>query len=552
MSNEFNDSDFIPDDSFCEAIDDNSPLIILKYTFDGMICNCHFCKKETEYLELIKQTNNNFLKLVFFECLKSNIPIAEQNRILNSEGLIPIFYKVAVNIVKQKSRRYRPMWLIKEYIKLAHKSRNPEISNLEMFVNVGNILTLIIADQEKTFSQDISYILKDFLGLKKGVLTSATIPEGILRAIDYWINQIFVGNLSKYDITKQLLENIFDFYEKVNIDIDMNSRKEIIFTRYKQFYDDKIDVSIIDINNIKSIYPHKVFTNLMVEITQKYCVNEEIRGKLVNDLKKKYEELNRNAPTAMKNLPLIKGEYSISVEEIENALKTFEKDTLQEFLEKVVINDCFIPDIPDISNEDIGITSILPTIVYDDVTRYYGAGEPIIMRTFYYKMNVMKSLTYLEHKLRDYDKYEFLGSVYAFIHFSDLIDELSKGMFHTSLEHYGRGDFFHCIQTSIFQIERILRVLCEKNGILNLYKYENRTVPKGLEHMIGELREQNILSKKILFFIGWLLSGFSEIIPENIRNKIAHGINDIDQFKAIYTKHNALSIFLIYLSLSKL
>ena len=48
MLNEFNESDFIPDDSFCEAIDDNSPLIILKYIFDGMICNCHFGKKETE------------------------------------------------------------------------------------------------------------------------------------------------------------------------------------------------------------------------------------------------------------------------------------------------------------------------------------------------------------------------------------------------------------------------------------------------------------------------------------------------------------------------
>ena len=113
MSDEFNDSNFIPDDLFCEAIDDNSHLIVFKYTFDGRICNCHFGKKETEYLELTKQTNNKFLKLVFFECLKSSTPIAEQKKILNSEGLIPIFYKVAVNIVKQRNRRYRPMWLVK-------------------------------------------------------------------------------------------------------------------------------------------------------------------------------------------------------------------------------------------------------------------------------------------------------------------------------------------------------------------------------------------------------------------------------------------------------
>ena len=109
MSNEFNDSDFIPDASYCEAIDDKSQLIILKYTFDGRICNCHLGKKETKYLELIEQTSNTFLKLVFFECLKSDIQIAEQNRILNSEGLIPLLYEVAVNIVKQRNRRYKPM-----------------------------------------------------------------------------------------------------------------------------------------------------------------------------------------------------------------------------------------------------------------------------------------------------------------------------------------------------------------------------------------------------------------------------------------------------------
>ncbi len=557
IPNEFNDTDFIPDDSFCEAIDDNSPLIVLKYIFDGMICNCNFSKKETEYLELAKQTNNKFLKLVFIECLKSNISIGEQNRILNSEGLIPIFYKVAVNIVKQRNGRYRPMWLVKEFIKLAHKSRNPKISNQDIFDNLGDILTLMIDDQYKTHIQDIFYILKDFLGLKESILLSATIPNGIFNTIDYWINDIFDGNLSYYDNTKNLLDKIFDFYERVNMDIDLNSRKEIIFTRYKQFYDDIINDGILDINNIQSIYSHKLFTKSMLDIIQKFCVNEEIKGKLVNALKAKYEELNRNTPIAMKNLPLIKGRNSISIKEIENALKPFENDTIQEFMQKIVINDWFIPDIPDISNENHGITSLFPTIVFDDdVTRYYDAGDPIDMRTFYYKMMSMNLLVHLKHKLRDYDKYEFLGNVYAFIHLSDLIDELSKIIFHTSLAHYGRGDFFHCIQTGIFQIERILRALCEKNGILNLYKDEKKEVPKGLDYMIGKLEEKKVLSDKILFFIGWLFSGSSEIInkkiiPENIRNKIAHGICDLDQFKAIYTENNALSIILIYLSLSK-
>ncbi len=289
----------------------------------------------------------------------------------------------------------------------------------------------------------------------------------------------------------------------------------------------------------------------MLEITQKYCVNEEIKDKLIYELKAKYEELNRNVPTALTNLPLIKGRYSYSVEEIEETLKPFENDTIEEFMHKIVINECFIPDIPDISNEDYGIASYIPTIVYDDVTRNYNAGDPIMMRTFHYKTNVMKCLNNLRHKLRDYEKYEFLGHAYSIIHFSDLIDELSKRIFITSLEYYGRGDYFHCILTSIFQIERILRALCIKNKILNLYKDENKIVPKGLEYMIGELKAKKVLSTKFLFFLEWLLSGSSEIIPENIRNKIAHGLSDVDQFKAIYTENNALSIILIYLYLSK-
>ncbi len=163
----------------------------------------------------------------------------------------------------------------------------------------------------------------------------------------------------------------------------------------------------------------------------------------------------------------------------------------------------------------------------------------------------MKKLLYFEQKLKEYEIYEFLGNLYAIIHSSELIDEVSKKMFLISLEHYSREDYFHSILTIIFQIERILRDLCEKNGILNLFVDENRAVPKGLEHLIRPLREKNVLSKKILYYIEWLLTGSNEIITENIRNKIAHGIDNFEQFKIIYNKKNALAIILIYLSLSK-
>ena len=552
MLNGFTDPDFIPDTSFCNDINDNSPLIILKYPLDGMICNCHFGKKETNYSELIRQTNNKFLKLVFFECLKGDLPNPEQNKIMNSEGLIPLYYEVAVNIVKQVNQRYRPMWLVKEYIKIAHKS--PAISNKEKSDNVGTILSLIIDDEKKTHLRDIFFILKDFLSLQKKILTSETISSDVYRAIDYWINNIFDGNLSEYDYTKNLLEKIFEFCKEVNLSkMEKNSRKEIIFKRYKQFYDEELDDSTLHVDNIQSLHVHQLFIDSMLEITQKYCMDEEIKRKMVRTLRAKFEKMQNDIQIAMEKLPLITGEHSISSEEIEEALKPFKNDSLPEFLHKIMVNDCFFPEIPEISSiEDQDSTRFFPTIVYDGATRHYESGNPIVMMTLYYKMSVSFSLTCLRHKLKDYDKFNFLGNVYAIIHLSDLIDDLSKTMFHTSLTHYGREDFFHFIHTSIFQIERILRTLCKKNGIYNLYMNKKKTHPKGLDYMIGQLKEKKVLRTKVLLFIDWLLSGSSEtIIPENLRNKIAHGIDDMENYKTIYNKNNALSIILIYLSLSK-
>ena len=552
MLNGFIDPDFIPDTPFCDNIDDNSPLIILKHPLDGRICNWFFSKKETNYLECMKQTNNKFLKLAFFEYLKGDLPDSEQYKIMNSEGLIPLYYEVAVNIVKQVNQRYRPMWLVKEYIKIAHKS--PTISDKEMFHNVGNLLTLIIDDGRNTHLRDIFFILKDFLNLKKKILTSGTISSDVYRAIDYWINDIFDGNLSEYDYTKHLLARIFEFFKGVNLsNKNKNSRMEIIFRKYKQFYDEKLDDSTLYVDNIQSIHVHQLFTESMLEITQKYCVDEEIKGKIVSSLKAKFEKLQNDIQIAMESLPLITGEHSISSQEIEEALKPFKKDSLPEFLHKIVVNDWFIPEIPEISSiEDQDSTRFFPTIVHDGATRHYESGNPIVTMTLHYKMSVSFSLTCLQHKLKDYDKYDLLGNLFAIIHFSDLIDDLSKRMFFTSLEYYGRGDFFLFIQTSIFQIERILRTLCKKKGIYNLFTDEKKTHPKGLDYMIRQLKEKKVLSTKFLLFIDWLLSGSSEtIIPENLRNKIAHGIDDMENFNIIYNENNALSIILIYLSLSK-
>jgi len=149
--------------------------------------------------------------------------------------------------------------------------------------------------------------------------------------------------------------------------------------------------------------------------------------------------------------------------------------------------------------------------------------------------------------------HEFLGSIYAYVHCSELIDRMSKKNFQTSLHHYGQKDYFHCIQNCVFQIESILRGLSEKIGILNLYHDEQKTVPKGLEHLINQIKihEKQVISEKLIYYIEWLLCNSTEFMTENIRNKIAHGIDNVEQFRTVYTKWNALALILIFLCLSK-
>ncbi len=70
-----------------------------------------------------------------------------------------------------------------------------------------------------------------------------------------------------------------------------------------------------------------------------------------------------------------------------------------------------------------------------------------------------------------------------------------------------------------------------------------------MKPMIAKLNK--IVNVKTLTFINWLLLSEGEMFPKNYRHEIAHGLSKLAQFNEIYTKKNALSLILIYLSLSK-
>lgn len=108
----FSNPDFIPDDDFCNGINDSNPnLNMLKFSLDGLICFIHSEKKEY-YIELIENTANKFLKLVYFEYIKKGLTNKCYYKTLNNYHLVPLYFNVAMNILVQENKRYKPRWLL--------------------------------------------------------------------------------------------------------------------------------------------------------------------------------------------------------------------------------------------------------------------------------------------------------------------------------------------------------------------------------------------------------------------------------------------------------
>lgn len=122
-----------------------------------------------------------------------------------------------MNILVQENKRCKPKWLLEEYIKLSHKVI---ISNKEMFDNVGETLKLVLEKHK-----DPSGILKTFIKLDGRVLRSASIPNSVFNAIDYWVDEAFYGNVTT-DLS--FTDNILTFYRKLNMNADIKTKKTFL------------------------------------------------------------------------------------------------------------------------------------------------------------------------------------------------------------------------------------------------------------------------------------------------------------------------------------
>ena len=537
----FNDPNFIPDNNFYDDInDDDIHLNMLKFSIDGKICIIHSENFEY-YMDLIEKTPNKFLKLVYFEYIKQGLTDELFYKALRKYNLVTLYLEVAMNIIVQNNTRYKPRWLIEEYIRLAHKF---SISNQEIFERVSEFLKLFLEKHK-----DPSGILKVFINLDGKILRSAIIPKNVFNAIDYWVDNVFYGNLTT-DIG--FTDNILSFYNKLNMNDEIKTKKSIFCIKYLNFYKKEVENNTWDEENMHSLGIKRNFLEIKLQILQKYCSDRE---DLCNDVRFEINRINKLIPELNNVSILLYGGGKISNNQIEKILEPFKNDSLEQVIKKTVQSDCFLPSIPEeISN----ITGFLPTIYFSNGNvkkidggkqiNSYGASD-VLEKWSNYERDWLFLLFLFQRLIDKFDKENLFTIIFSLIKNSNVINDVSKTMFQRSLKSYFKENYFNCIQSCIFQIESVLREICIKNKLETISIEETKERQKTIGSLIPKLK--NIVNERILTFIEWLLLDEEGQISKNYRNIIAHGLDSINQFKNIYTKDNALSIILIYLSLSK-
>ncbi len=479
--------------------------------------------------------------MVYFEYIKKGLTDECYYKTLNNYHLVPLYFNVAMNILVQENKRYKPRWLIEEYIKLSLKVKT---SNQEMFNNVGIILQLFLEKQK-----DPSGVLKTFIKIDGKILKRASIPNSVFNAIDYWVDEVFYGNVTT-DLS--FTDNILIFYEKMNKDDEIKGKKYIFAMKYLNFFKTKVDNEEWDEDDMQSMGIKRNFLNIKLQILQKYCSD---RDKLCNDVRCEIDSINKLIPRCnYGSIPLSEG-GKIPNNHIEKILEPFKNDTPEQIINKIILSDCFLPIIP---REISSVTGFLPTIYFSDgnVKKFEGGKQisshgtsDILAKWVNYECDWNFRLFLFQRLTDKFDKDDLSTIILSSIQYSEVINEVSKKIFQCSLKSYFNENYFDCIQSCLFQIESILREICKKNNIETISIEENKERQRSIRPLIAKLKK--IVNEKTLIFVEWLLLDEEGQISKNYRNVIAHGLDSINQFNDIYTKANALSIILIYLSLSK-
>ncbi len=541
---EFKDEKFIPSKEFIESIDFtiHPNLILLKgMSIDGRLKKYNQIENIQHYVDLIQKTPNKFLRLFYFENIREFLEENKSSELLAKFKLVPLYFDVAREIIIQNNPQYKPEFLLEKYFRLSHRAKIP---NQTVFDNIGDLSKILIKKQ-----RDPSEILKPFLDLDGKVLKSASISNHIFNAINFYVNEIFDGNVT---FGFYVTDKILSFYEKLDMPDEIETKKSMFASKFLRFLESKVEIEQWDEESMQSMSMKLYFLKLKLGVIQKYCPH---RDDLDNEVRLEINRINKLIPKCTKGYVSPSGSRKISNDRIERILEPFKNDSLEQIIKKALLSEFFLPDIP----KDIGsLSGYFSTMQFSNgnVKKFNGGKQinkngasDISLKWLNYELDWNFRLLLFQRIISKFDNEDLLTNIYTPIKYSEVINEVSERFFYYSLKLFFNENYFACIQISVFQIESILREICSRKNIETISIEENKERQRSIGSLISKLKE--IVSEKVLLFIKWLLLNEEGQISKNYRNKIAHGIDTINQFNGIYTRENALSIILIFLSLSK-
>ncbi len=505
-----------------------------------------FTEEETTfYIYKYDNTSNIFMKCLYISFLKNSQHFSKYKKDY-IKRTYPLYPKIISKVIINKS------------------NQNIGYINFffEEFVNCGYILNNwqdIIRKScdllSKMRENKIGYIrcLIHLISVKHRFLRNIALPPDIDNFIDDWVEK-YDGNttLNPYSI----IDPILTFYEKYNNQEKVNQLKSTFSNKMLSFISYHLEQANLDEKNMQHLMSKKHFLNQKLTALRKLSSDSQLK----NEIKMEIDEISKKFSTCTTGYGTFNESMQITEKEIRAHLEKFDGQSFDLVLYQIMRYNYFIP-IERKDEDFYTFTGLFGTQVFypngkikkvkDTNHKPNEKGNfDMNLKWKSYQMNYAYISTLFEQLIERYDKEEVIGMIAFIFHNSTVFDEASEILCQRGLIFYFSNDYISSINSIIFQIEAILRNICnaKKKSVRVVESEKERQ--SGFTALINTIIKFDLIEPKLLTLIKWLLLDESDQIGCDLRNSIAHGLTLNSQIAHIYTKYNAIMLILIVIKLA--
>ncbi len=396
-------------------------------------------------------------------------------------------------------------------------------------------------------------IILNLVQVPYNIRKNIIIPQDFFDLILVWISN-HDGNTTLHIF--DTLNKIFTFLRQHNKESIITQIKTIISPKMIKFIDKLIIDANLDNDNAQHLMLKRHFLHQKLKIIREYSLDKS----QLNHVLLEFDQFSKLLPNAPKGYIQMKYISQIDGNDIESILSSFKIMSESQFVNFLVYNENLIPIEPlnkdyydfvgIFSSEIIRLNGDIKKIIPDPNFSHKNGGLNQSKKWEAYKNEVHVFLLMLDLLFKKFDSKKLKEEVKKQLHKSTVISEVSKQLIYRSFEFFLNGDYVCSINLSIFQIESILKKICNINSLPTRVEVDNKERQSGYTKILEYLKKEQLISKNLLCLIKWVLLDEVDQIGQNLRNKIAHGISDLNTFRSIYNKEMALLLILIYLKLS--